>query len=343
MKKINVALLGFGNLGQSVARILLEKKEEIEKEYGTAVNVVAITTKTRGNLVDAWGIDLERVLNNIQETGVFPKSQETMLQRNALDVAEAVEYDVLIEMTPLEFATGHMATNHVMAALKRGKHVICANKGPLAWHYRELNALAEKNGCKLLFESAVMDGTPIFSIVRENLSMCRVTEIKGILNSTTNYILQGIEKGKTLKEVVADGKKKGILETNPKNDIEGNEAAAKMAALTNVLMGTDITPDDIEIAGIEDITKDRIDEAAARGNVIKLICRAYEKNGQIHVRVSPEEISKLNTYATVTGTSQAISITTDLMGTMTIIEEAPEMEQAGYGVFADLLTIIKSM
>jgi len=103
MKKINVALLGFGNLGQSVAGILLEKKEQIEKEYNTTVNVVAITTKTRGNLVDAWGIDLERVLNNIQESGVFPKSQETMLQRNALDVAEAVEYDVLIEMTPLEF------------------------------------------------------------------------------------------------------------------------------------------------------------------------------------------------------------------------------------------------
>ncbi len=343
MKKINVALLGFGNLGQSVARILLEKKEEIEKEYATTVNVVAITTKTRGNLVDAWGIDLERVLHNIQETGVFPKSQETMLQRNALDVAEAVEYDVLVEMTPLEFATGQMATNHVMAALKRGKHVICANKGPLAWHYKEITSLADKNGCKVLFDSTVMDGTPVFSIVRENLGMCKVTEIKGILNSTTNYILQGIEKGKTLKEVVAEGKKKGFLETNPKNDIEGNEAAAKMAALTNALMGANITPNDIEITGIEDITKERIDEAAARGNVIKLICRAYEKDSQVHVRVAPEEISKLNTYATVTGTSQAISITTDLMGTMTIIEEAPEMEQAGYGVFADLLTIIKNM
>ena len=343
MKKINVALLGFGNLGQSVARILLDKKAEIEKDYGTTVNVVAITTKTRGNLVDAWGIDLERVLNNIQETGVFPKSQETMLQRNALDVAEAVEYDVLIEMTPLEFATGQMATNHVMAALKRGKHVICANKGPLAWHYKEITELAAKNGCRVLFDSTVMDGTPVFSIVRENLSMCKVTEIKGILNSTTNYILQGIEKGKSLKEVVADGKKKGFLETNPKNDIEGNEAAAKMAALTNVLMGTEITPNDIDITGIEDITKEKIDEAAARGNVIKLICRAYERDGEVHVKVAPEEISRLNTYATVTGTSQAISITTDLMGTMTIIEEAPEMEQAGYGVFADLLTIIKGM
>ena len=341
MKKINVALLGFGSLGQSVAGILLEKKEEIEKTYDTTVNVVAITTKTRGNLVDAWGVDLERVLNNIQETGVFPKNQETMLQRNSLDVAEAVDYDVLIEMTPLEFATGQMATDHIMAALKRGKHVICANKGPLAWHYKEIEALARQNQCKFLFETTVMDGTPVFSIVRENLKMCKVTEIKGILNSTTNYILQGIEQGKSCKEIVAEGKKRGFIEANPKNDVEGNEAAAKMAALANVLMDADITPKDIDITGIEDITKEKIDEAASRGNVIKLICRAYEKGGEVHVKVAPEEISKLNAYATVTGTSLVISITTDLMGTMTIIEESPEMEQAGYGVFADLLTIIE--
>ncbi|MEE0772985.1 MAG: homoserine dehydrogenase [Anaerovoracaceae bacterium] len=343
MKKLNVAFLGFGNLGQSVARILLEKKEEIEKTYDASINVVAITTKTRGNLVDAWGIDIERVLNNIMQTGVFPKTQETMLQRNSLDVAETVEYDVLVEMTPLEFATGHMATDHVMAALKRGKHVICANKGPLAWHYKEIDELAKKNGCKILFESSVMDGTPVFRIVRENLPLCKVTEIKGILNSTTNYILQGLEQGKTAKEVVAEGKRRGFIETNPNNDIDGNEAAAKTAALVNVMMGADITPNDIEITGIGGITKKEIDEAAEKGNVIKLICRAYEKDGEVHVKVGPEEISRFSAFASVSGTSQAISITTDLMGTMTIVEESPDMEQAAYGVVSDLITIVKDM
>lgn len=343
MKKINVALVGFGSLGQSFAELLLEKKKEIEMKYDTTVNVVAITTKTRGNLVDAWGIDLEKVLNNIKDTGVFPKTNETMLQKNSLDVAEAVEYDVLIEMTPLEFATGQMATNHIMAALKRGKHVICANKGPLAWHYKEIQETADKNGCQFLFETTVMDGTPVFSIVRENLKMCKITEIKGILNSATNYILQGIEHGKELKEIIAEGRKRGFIEANPNNDVEGYEAAAKMAALANVLMDAGITPDDVEIKGIGEITKEKIEEAAGRGNVVKLICRAYEKNGKVCVKIAPEEINKRNSYAAVSGTSMAISITTDLMGTMTIIEESPEMEQSGYGIFADLLTIIESM
>lgn len=343
MKKLNVALLGFGSLGQAFSRILLDKKEEIEKNYDTSVNVVAITTKTRGNLVDAWGIDLDRVLTNIQETGVIPKSQETMLQRNALDVAETVGYDVLIEMTPLEFANSHIATDHVMTALKRGKHVICANKGPIAWHYKELKELAEKNDCKFLFEAILMDGTPVFKIVRENLPLCKVTDVKGILNSTTNYILKGIEDGKDVKDVVAELKKRGVIEANPNNDVEGKEAAVKMAIIANAMMGANLTPKDIEYTGIENITKKDIDEAAQRGNVIKLMCRAYEEDGVVKAKVAPEEIDEYDVFADVKGTSTAIRITTDMMGKMTIIEEAPGIVQAGYGIFSDLMTIIKDM
>ena len=272
MKKLNVALVGFGSLGQSFARILLEKKEEIEKEYETTVNVVAITTKTRGNLVDAWGIDLARVLKNVEETGVFPNQHKTVLHKTSLEIAEAVDYDVLIEMTPLDMNEGQVATEHIMAALKRGKHVICANKGPLAWHYRELMELADENNCKLLFESTVMDGAPLFSLIRESLKMCEITEIRGILNSTTNYILQGIEQGKEMKDIVSESKKRGFIEANPKYDVEGTEAAAKLAALANAVMDADVTPDDVETTGIENVTKEMIDDAAARGNVIKLIC-----------------------------------------------------------------------
>ncbi len=342
MKTINVALLGFGSLGQSFARILLEKKEEIEKLYDTTVKVVAITTKTRGNLVDAWGIDLERVLSNVEQTGVLHKARETKIHNNSVDIAKAVDYDVLIEMTPLEFSTGQIATEHIKTALKRGKSVICANKGPLAWHYSELRELAEKNGCKLLFETAVMGGAPIFKIVRECFKMCRITEIKGILNSTTNYILQGLKQGKVIKDIVNESKRRGFIEANPKNDTMGKEAAAKMVVLANAIMDADVTPEDVDITGIDGITKEKIDEAAARGNVIKLMCRAYTKDGKTCVKVAPEEISKMDSYAAVTGTSLAVSLTTDLMGTVTLIEESPEVDQAGYGIFSDMITLIEA-
>lgn len=341
MNKLNVALLGFGSLGQAFARILIDKKAEIEKTYDTTVNVIAISTKTRGNIVDAWGIDLERALGFVEETGVLPKQRETVLQKTSLDIAKSVDYDVLVEMTPLEFSGGHTAKEHIEAALKRGKHVICANKGPLAWHYAELRSLAEKNGCELLFETAVMDGAPIFKIVRDCFKMCRVTEIKGILNSTTNYILQGLEQGKVVKDIVNESKKRGFIEADPRNDMTGKEAAAKMIVLANTLMDADVTPDEVEINGIDGITKEQIDEAASRGNVIKLICRAYPKDGKVCVRVAPEEISRMDSYATVTGTSLTVSLTTDLMGTVTLTEESPEVDQAGYGIFSDLLTIVE--
>ena len=343
MKKLNVALVGFGSLGQSFARILLEKKEQIEKEYETSVNVVAITTKTRGNLVDAWGIDLQRILNTVEETGVFPNQHKTVLHQTSLEIAEAVDYDVLIEMTPLDMNNGQVATDHIKTALKRGKHVICANKGPLAWHYKELDELAKANNCKLLFESTVMDGAPLFSLIRESLKMCEIEEIRGILNSTTNYILQGIEQGKEIKDIVSESKKRGFIEANPKYDVEGAEAAAKLAALANVVMDADVTPDDVDTTGIEDITKEMVEEAAARGNVYKLICRAYRKNGEVILKVAPEEVNKMNSFAAVTGTSLMVSLTTDLMGTLTIMTESPEVDQAGYGIFSDLLSVVEDL
>ena len=266
-----------------------------------------------------------------------------MLHKTSLEIAEAVDYDVLIEMTPLDMNEGQVATEHIMAALKRGKHVICANKGPLAWHYKELMELADENNCKLLFESTVMDGAPLFSLIRESLKMCEITEIRGILNSTTNYILQGIEQGKDMKDIVSESKKRGFIEANPKYDVEGTEAAAKLAALANAVMDADVTPDDVETTGIENVTKEMIDDAAARGNVIKLICRAYRKNGEVILKVAPEEVNKMNSFAAVTGTSLMVSLTTDLMGTLTIMTEAPEVDQAGYGIFSDLLELVEEL
>ena len=122
----------------------------------------------------------------------------------------------------------------------------------------------------------------------------------------------------------------------------GKEAAAKMVVLANAIMDADVTPADVDITGIDGITKEKIDEAASRGNVIKLMCRAYMKDGKTCVKIAPEEISKMDSYAAVTGTSLAVSLTTDLMGTVTLIEESPEVDQAGYGIFSDLITLIEA-
>lgn len=345
MKVIKVAMLGFGSVGQSFARLLVEKEKDLKEQYDTEVRVVAITTKTRGIVVDAWGIDVEQALNLIQDKQVFPLSTQSRIHKNSLDVASNVDYDVLVEMTPLEYASGRKATEHVKIALERGKDVICTNKGPLAFHYRELAELAKSNGAKFMYETTVLDGTPLFSIVRENLKLCNVVEIKGILSKTLNYMLSGMEQGMSKEDVLEEGRNRGFFEANPQTDLTGRESLIKMVALANVLMNADMTPNDIDLIDVEcskGITIEDIEEAKANGEVIKYICRAYRKNEQILISVKPERLSRFDSYASVSGTSLAVSITTDLMGTMTIIEESSDLEQTGYGVFSDLISLIGS-
>lgn len=342
MKKLRLALIGFGNAGQAFARILLEKEEVLRKKYDTRVVVVAITTKTRGNLVDAWGIDLDKALKNVENSGRFDKILGFSESSTSQDIVDKVDYDVLVELTPLEFSSGKVASNHIRGALKRGKHAITANKGPVAWAYKELSALAEKNNCRFLYETTVMDGTPVFNMKRDALRLCNVTEITGILNSTTNYILCELAKGRKYNEIVAEGKKRGFIEANPATDIGGYDAAAKVAVLANVFMGADMTPLDVDRRGIEDISEDDLRKANENGNVIKLMCRIFQdENGEVKGKVAPEEVDKNHVYAAVDGTSSVITVTTDLMGKLTVIEEAPETRQSGYGIFADLMAIIE--
>lgn len=341
MRELKIAMLGFGNAGRAFAELLLDKQEEIREAYGCGVKVVAIATGSRGSLVNEKGIDLNQALSDMKDTGRFNADSSDYSRLNAMEIATQAGYDVLVELTPLAIFSGQPAISHITAALSRKKHAITANKGPIAWAFESLRSLAAENGVRFYYETTVMDGTPVFNLVEENLRLCRVNEVKGILNSTTNFILEGLAKGRDYDEVILEGQAKGFVEADPSMDVDGWDAAAKTAALLNVLMGADITPDRIERQGIGDITAEQIRDAESRGKVIKLLCRGTkDKNGKVTGKVGPEEISKNELLATISGTSSVVSITTDLMGTVSVVEHDPEIQQTGYGIFSDLIRLI---
>lgn len=341
-KDLKIALLGFGNAGQAFAKLLIDKRKQLISSLDCNVQVVAIATKSKGCLVNESGIDLETACMDIQNLRCFDDKSGDYSLLNSMEVATTVNYDVLIELTPLEIFSGQPAIDHITTALNRKKHVITANKGPIAWAYEELLELAEKQGVLFYFETTVMDGTPIFNLVEETLRFCKVTEVKGILNSTTNFVLEELAKGKAYEDVIVDGKERGFVEADPSLDVEGWDAAAKTAALLNVLMRANITPNQIQRKGIEDITYEKIKEAEKRGNVIKLLCHGGIVNGKVIGSVKPEEVSKDQLLSNITGTSSIVTITTDLMGTISIVEHDPEIQQTGYGVFSDLIKVIKN-
>jgi homoserine dehydrogenase len=343
MKDVRLAMLGFGNAGQAFARLLCDKQKEINEKYGCGVIVTAIATRTKGTIIDDSGIDLEKACKDVERDGRFGHDTPGLCDATDFEVIRGADYDVICELTPLNIKTGQPAIDHIKSAFARGSHVITANKGPIAWAYDELRELAAKEDLMFFYETTVMDGTPVFNLVEHDLKMCRVTEVSGILNSTTNFILEEMAAGADYDETIEEGKRRGFIEADPAMDIEGYDAAAKITALLNVLMDAGITPDDVERQGIENITMKDIEAASARDKVIKLLCRGFLEDGKVRATVGPVMVDNDDMLATIDSTTSVVSITTDLMGKLSVIEHAPEIEQTAYGIFGDLLRVLEGL
>ena len=338
MEEVRLALMGFGNVGRALAQMILDKRAAVYSKYGKRLVVTAIATGSHGNLYNPKGLDLKQALQHYEAGGFTEENDADWTEDSADTILYCGEYDVLVELSPLNIRTGQPAANRIKQALKMKKSAVSANKGPVARYYSDLAAMAQARGGKFFFESTVMDGTPIFNLKDACLRLCEVTEIEGILNSTTNFILKALEDGKTWDRALDEGRAAGMVEADPSMDTDGWDAVAKICVLANVLMDAKIDPRFVSRQGIAGITKEQIGEAKARGKVIKLMCRAKKDEfGRVSASVAPEEIPADSLYASVGGASSAVSITTDLMGKLTLVENDPTIVQTAYGVFQDIL------
>lgn len=330
-KCIRLALIGYGNVAKAFAWMLDQQKSYIEKEFDCNVEITAVSTKRSGSVIEPGGICM----------GDFDLSAADE-RITALDVIDHADYDVMMELTPLNIQSGQPAIDHVRHALQRGKHVITANKGPIAWAYRELNALAEENHVLFYHEATVLDGAPVYNMTQETLKGCEILEIKGIFNVTTNYLLGEMERGIPYEEAIREGQRRGFVEADPSMDLEGWDAAAKLAALMNVLMKADITPMDIVREGIGSITKEQIDCAEESGQKIKVLCHGRLEDGVPVGTVKPQLVNSDSLYATINKTASVVTLHTDLMGEITVIEgvHEPKIDQTAYGVLSDFLRIL---
>lgn len=343
MKTLRLALIGFGNAGKAFAKLLADKQEELKDTFRCQVIVTAIVTATKGTLINENGICLGKACRDIELLGHFDENSVGFCKKSALEVIKTAEYDVMCELTPLNILTGQPAIEHIQETFKRGRHVITANKGPIAWAYDSLSRQAKEAGVMFFYETTVMDGTPVFNLAEKTLRFCKITEITGILNSTTNYVLEELAKGEAYNKIIEEGKKRGFIEADESMDIDGYDAAAKLAALVNVLMGAKITPFDVEREGIRHITYEQIHSAEEKNKTIKLICRASKENGYFRTSVKPELIDKTDMLASIDSTTSVLTLKTDLMGKLSVIEHAPEIEQTAYGIFSDVVRILENL
>lgn len=262
------------------------------------------------------------------------RGQECSLHTDWLRAARA---DVLFEATSLNVETGQPAIDHIRAALEHGAHAITANKGPIVHAYLELRELATQRGKQFLFESTVMDGVPIFSLFRNALPAIDVKGFKGILNSTTNVILTGMEQGLSFDDALRRAQQLGVAETDASYDIEGWDAAVKVAALVNVVMGVRLLPQEVNRQGVSQLTGEEVRAARAEGRPYKLVCRAQRTATGVSSSVRPERLPMGDPMALVTGTSSIIQFETDIFPGLTITEENPGLYATAYGMLADFI------
>jgi len=248
---------------------------------------------------------------------------------------------VLFENTPVNHKTGQPAVDHVRAALELGMHVATANKGTVVHGYRELTELAESKGRKFYFESTVMDGAPIFSLFRGALPAARLLAFRGVLNSTTNIILTRMEEGDSFDAAIKYCQDIGIAETDPSADVDGWDAAIKVAALVTVLMGLPLKPKDVEREGIRGITPKMIASARAAHSRYKLVCSAERDGDGVKARVAPELVPYTSPMFNMEGSSSIVEFKTDVLGELSIVETNPGPQTTAYGLLADFINAVK--
>ena len=318
---LRVGIAGLGTVGASVVRVLADKAAELTRQCGRPVVVSAVSARDRAR---DRGVDL---------AGMAWFDDPVALAKSA-------DIDVFVELIGGEEGP---ALASVKAALGAGRHVVTANKALLARHGLSLAEAAEKKGVLLNYEAAVAGGIPVIKTMREAMAGNTVSRVFGILNGTCNYILTRMEaEGIDFADVLKDAQRLGYAEADPTFDIEGHDTAHKLAILTSLAFGTRISPGDIYMEGISNITQADIRAAAELGYRIKLLGVAQRTDSGIEQRVHPTMVPTASVIAQVHGVTNAVAIETDILGEMLLSGPGAGGNATASAVIGDIADIAKS-
>ena len=338
MRVLRVGLVGFGHVGRRFAELLPGPYGRVLKAAGVRAVITGVATARHGRAIDARGLRPRDCLALVERGGSLAALHRGERLSSTLDFIRRVPADVLVELTPLDPRRGEPAVSHVRAALGRSLHVVTANKGPVAFALRPLRALARRRGRLFLYESAVMDGAPVFNLVERCLPGVRVLGFRGTLNSTTGYVLSRVERGRSFQAALEEARALGIVEADARHDLDGWDAAVKGCALASALMGAHVDPHRVRRRGIRGLSPAAVRRAAREGARIRLVVRGRRLDAGVRVDVSPERLSAGDPLAG-SGSDSALVLETDLMGEIALVEKGGTVDQTAYGVLSDLLAL----
>jgi homoserine dehydrogenase len=330
---MRILLIGFGVVGQSFAKLILERRRDLVKTHGLNPRIVAVVDRG-GAAVASPELDLEEVLEAKRRAGTVAASKHGVRDASAIDLISTIDVDVVVETTPTNIRSGEPGLSHIEAALKNKRNVITTNKGPLALALPELIELARYNHVALLFSGTVGGGTPILDFGKRCLASDKLVMVEGILNGTTNYILTTMEReGKSFEEALKEAQRLGYAEADPTLDVEGWDTACKTVIIANWLMGKEVTLRDVSVEGITNVTKRDIEEAKKKGKSIKLVGRVAEK-----IDVKPTLIDR-NDPLCISGALNAVRFVSQYAGDEIIIGKGAGGMETASAILRDLLEV----
>ncbi|PIE72633.1 MAG: homoserine dehydrogenase [Deltaproteobacteria bacterium] len=316
MKEIRIAIIGFGTVGQGLARTLQEQKERLRQKTGLTFTLATIADISCEQLPDGY------------EGVTLTKDAEEIFADGTIDIV----VELIGGMEP--------ARTFLLKAIDSGKHVITANKALLSVHGKEIYEAAEKRGVEVGFEASVGGGIPVIKALKEGLVANRINYIKGIMNGTANYILsQMTDFGKPFAEVLADAQELGFAEADPTYDVEGIDTAHKLAILMSIAYGLDVHLDDIAVEGIADIKPVDINFAKGFGYRIKLLAISRNHGDHVEARVHPTMVPEDHMLATINGAFNGIEFQGDTVGNVLLYGQGAGMMPTGSAVAADVVDI----
>jgi homoserine dehydrogenase len=347
--RIDLALVGFGHVARRFVTLVDERAGRLARDHGLTTRIVGIATARHGAAFAPEGVDWRRALAIAEEggrldslhdaaAGPVPGDGLALIERHGAAADPRIPR-VVVETTVLDIARGQPAIDHVRAGFASGAHVITANKGPVAFAYRALCDAARAAGLTFLFEGAVMDGVPVFNLARRTLPAVTVQGFRGVLNSTTNHILTALEDGRPFEEALAEMQRAGVAEADPWLDVDGWDAAAKTAALANVLMDADLTPHEVDRTGIGPGSGREAIEAVAGGQRLRLVATAERRGAAVVARVRPVALPASDLLAGLRGQANALVLDTDLLGRVAITQLDGGLTQTAYALVSDLVEV----
>lgn len=306
MRRVNVAIAGFGGVGRAVAGLLLARRNRYNSLYGVDVRLVAVCGSRAGQANDA-GLEADQFEGLIEG-------------QSGPDFVLAARPDVLIEAGPSNFKTGGPGYDYIATALDKGIHAIVISKGALVFDGKGLQDRARKTGAFLKVSGATAAALPTIDLLDYNLKGCEFVRIEGILNATTNFLLSAMmDDGVSYADALEKAQQGGFAESDPRNDTEGWDTASKLLILANFGLDAGLIMDDVVVDGIQKVTEAQIKAWRSDGVVPKLIGALTVESGTWHAMVGVRTLPTSDVFSQVTGKNKAIRITTDTMGEIVAI------------------------